>query len=68
MQSAIAKGLMQINFLEHLEEGILSQQKTWLDQDDFDHYFAEGRRLEKLYSGDIEVRLGVECGYNPRTV
>lgn len=63
--SAIAKGLHRICFLEHMEEGILTQRITWLTETDFDHYFNEGNRLKSKYSEKIEICLGVEVGYNP---
>lgn len=64
VQSAIRLGLQKILFLEHMEEGIISSYKTWLSEDDFDCYFAEGKRLRELYGSRIEIGLGVECGYN----
>lgn len=64
--AAIHKGLKKIIFLEHMEEGINHVQgKTWLSEDDFDVYFSEGQRLQSVYQGEIEIGLGVECGYNP---
>ncbi len=66
VQAAIQKKLKKIIFLEHMEEGIrYFQGKTWLSEDDFDAYFAEGQRLRSTYAAEIEIGLGVECGYNP---
>jgi histidinol-phosphatase (PHP family) len=66
VQAAIQKNLQKIIFLEHMEEGISHfQGKTWLSEDDFDAYFAEGQRLQSAYAADIDIGLGVECGYNP---
>ncbi len=66
VHAAIQKGLKKIIFLEHMEEGIrYSQGKTWLSEDDFDNYFSEGQRLRSVHQGEIEIGLGVECGYNP---
>jgi histidinol-phosphatase (PHP family) len=66
VQAAIKKKLNKIIFLEHMEEGILYVQgKTWLSEEDFDSYFSEGQRLRSRYEGEIEIGLGVECGYNP---
>ncbi len=66
VQAAIQKKLRKIIFLEHMEEGINSlEEKTWLTEEDFDSYFAEGERLRLAYAGVIEIGLGVECGYNP---
>lgn len=64
VQAAISHGLRKIVFLEHMEEGILTQAKTWLAEEDFDRYFAEGKRLHEQYGSQIEIGLGVECGYN----
>lgn len=65
VKAAIDKGLKRITFLEHLEEGIDCFPRTWLTEEDFDFYFAEGRRLRACYDGFIEIGLGVEIGYNP---
>lgn len=65
VQVALKKGLQRLVFLEHMEEGILAPQSSWLSESDFDHYFNEGRRLQEKYRGEIEIGLGVECGYNP---
>lgn len=62
--SAINCGLREIIFLEHMEEGIVSPITTWLSEEDFDIYFAEGYRLQEKYRDTIEVKLGVELGYN----
>lgn len=63
--SAIARGMRKIVFLEHLEEGIVCQPVTWLSEEAFDCYFSEGRRLQQRYGGQLDIGLGVECGYNP---
>ncbi|MGW8194989.1 MAG: histidinol-phosphatase [Desulforhopalus sp.] len=65
IQTAIHKGLKKIIFLEHMEHGINSDRKTWLTEADFDHYFAEGKRLQQQYGHQIDIGLGVECGFNP---
>lgn len=65
--SALSKGLKKITFLEHMEEGVVWQQRTWLTEQDFVAYFSEGKELQRLYQGKIEISLGVECGYNPET-
>ena len=65
VEQAVARGLRVITFLEHLETGINYQPRSWLEKEDFDYYFAEGQRLRERYRDDIEVRLGVETGYNP---
>ncbi len=63
--AAIEKGLNKLVFLEHMEEGIVTAQASWLSEKDFDYYFKEGRRLQDKYNGQITIGLGVECGYNP---
>ena len=63
--SAVNKGLRKIIFLEHLEVGIDYFESTWLTEEDFNFYHAEGRRLKDKYQGKIEIGLGVEVGYNP---
>jgi histidinol-phosphatase (PHP family) len=64
--AGIRKGLRRIIFLEHLEVGINYFESTWLTDDDFAYYHAEGRRLQEKYRDIITVGLGVEVGYNPR--
>jgi len=64
--SAISKGLRKIIFLEHLEVGIDYFESTWLTEDDFAYYHAEGKRLQQKYKDSIAVGIGVEVGYNPR--
>jgi len=63
--AAIEKGLNRIIFLEHFEIGITYCESTWLSQDDFVVYQAEGHRLREKYKQDIELGIGVEIGYNP---
>lgn len=62
--AAIARGLRQIVFLEHLEIGIDYSERTWLSRADFDYYFEESERLRRKYSGLILIGSGVEVGYN----
>lgn len=64
VQAAIDRGLRKIVFLEHLEEGIVTRAKTWLAEEDFNRYFAEGDRLREVYGAQLEIGLGVECGFN----
>ncbi|MDR3089327.1 MAG: histidinol-phosphatase [Desulfobulbaceae bacterium] len=66
--AAIARGLTEIVFLEHLEEGVSYRQINWLTEEDFDYYLAEGGRLQTLYGDRLRIKLGVEVGYNPRAV
>ncbi len=65
MLSAITRGLKEIVFLEHMEAGIHYFESTWLTEDDFDIYFAEGKLLQKKYKNKIRISLGVEVGYSP---
>ncbi len=65
VKNAIAKGLDEIIFLEHMEEGIDAPYRSWLTEDDFDLYFAEIDRLRELHSHQIIIKAGVELGYNP---
>ncbi|MCF8057051.1 MAG: histidinol-phosphatase [Desulfocapsa sp.] len=63
--NAIAAGLNEIVFLEHMEAGVHYFETTWLTEDDFDLYFSEGKQLQEKYQRDIRVALGVEVGYSP---
>ncbi len=62
---AIAIGLKEIIFLEHMEAGVTYCEPTWLTDDDFDVYFREGNELREKYKDKIVVSLGVEVGYSP---
>lgn len=64
--AGIDRGLRKIIFLEHLEVGVDYFESTWLTDDDFAYYHAEGKRLQDKYREVITVGLGVEVGYNPR--
>ena len=66
VEAALGRGLRRIIFLEHLEAGITYFEPTWLSEEDFAFYHAEGLRLQAKYQGRIEIGLGVEAGYNPR--
>jgi len=66
--AAMAAGLAELIFLEHLECGINYPESTWLSAEDFQRYHAEGRRLRERYAGRIRIGLGVEVGYNPRAL
>jgi len=63
--SAMAKGFKKITFMEHMEEGIDYFERTWLREEDFDYYFAEGERLKEIYGDKVTIALGVEVGFNP---
>ncbi|MBW1635829.1 MAG: PHP domain-containing protein, partial [Deltaproteobacteria bacterium] len=63
--SALQRGLDGLIFLEHMEEGITGNRRTWLTEQDFDSYFSEGNRLQEKYREQLYIGLGVECGYNP---
>jgi len=65
IRAAIRRGLHTIIFLEHLEAGIRTRRRTWLNQHDFETYFLTGERLRRQYSGRIRIILGVEVGWNP---
>ena len=65
IENAVTRGLRVITFLEHLEAEIRYQPRSWLEKEEFDIYFREGERLKRQFDGAIEVRLGVEAGYNP---
>nr|WP_321466611.1 histidinol-phosphatase [uncultured Desulfobulbus sp.] len=66
--AAVGRGLRTICFLEHLETEINYQPSCWLEDENFVDYFAEGARLKKAYHGTIEIRLGVEMGFNPLAI
>lgn len=66
--SAIRTGLKKIYFLEHMETGIDAAGPSWLTDDEFESYFAEGHRLQKKYADKIEIGLGTEVGFNPEAI
>jgi len=63
--AAIDRGLTEMFFLEHLEAGVNYAPRTWLTEDDFAYYCAEGERLRHKYADRIRVNIGIELGYNP---
>lgn len=65
VQQAVERGLTTLVFLEHLETEIRYQPRSWLDDADFALYFREGERLKQQYREVIDIKLGVETGYNP---
>lgn len=66
VKAAVDQGLSRMIFLEHLEAGINPiTGRSWLTEEDFDYYFAEGIRLRQQYGDQIDIGLGVELGYNP---
>jgi len=65
VEQAVRRDLATIVFLEHLETDIRYQPCSWLDDDAFATYFQEGARLKQRYRGVIDIRLGVETGFNP---
>lgn len=65
VRSALAVGLEEIVFLEHMEAGVHYFECTWLSEEDFDLYFSEGKRLQEKYKSEIRILLGVEVGYSP---
>jgi len=66
--AAIKKGLRKLIFLEHLEISIDYFESTWLTENDFNFYHEEGKRLQDKYRGSLEIGLGVEVGYNPKSI
>lgn len=68
VRAALKRNLTRLTFLEHLETAISYPQRTWLRDQDFNSYFAEGYRLQDKYGGQLTIELGVEAGYNPEAV
>ncbi len=66
--SAIDKGLHEIGFLAHVEEGIQSDYRTWLKKEQLDLYWQTGRELKVRYKDKIIISLGLEVGINPDKV
>ncbi len=64
VRAAIARGLRELCFLEHLEVGVRYREATWLTEDDFDEYFREGERLQRIYRDRLTIGLGVEAGFS----
>ncbi len=62
---AIAIGLQELVFLEHMEAGVHYFESTWLTEEDFDIYFSTGKALQEKYNKQIRISLGVEVGYSP---
>ncbi len=66
--AAIQNALEEIIFLEHFETGIEYFESTWLNNEEFSHYFETGQALQKKYKYKIKIGLGVEVGFNPNRI
>jgi len=66
--AAVNRNLRKIIFLEHLEVGIDYFESTWLSENDFDSYHEQGKHLQDKYKNIIEIGLGIEVGYNPKSL
>lgn len=64
VQAAVYRGLKEIIFLEHMETGICYDEATWLTEEKFAFYRKEGLRLREQYRDQIDIKLGIELGYN----
>lgn len=64
VESAIAKGLQEIGFLEHYEVGIKYYKKNWLTYDELTIYYEQGLKLKEQYGSNIKMYLGIELGIN----
>jgi histidinol-phosphatase (PHP family) len=65
VRSGIERGLEEIGFLAHAEAGIESARRLWLNDQDLDDYWEEGRGLREQYGDRIRVTVGLELGLNP---
>ncbi len=65
---AISRGLKTVTFLEHLETGIKHPDRIWLRPEDFEIYFSDGKRLKNKYKGQIEIKIGIEAGFNQNKI
>lgn len=65
VEAAVALGLEEIGFLEHVEAQVAHPQPTWLTPDLLDVYWHEGLALQSEFAGVIRVSLGVEAGASP---
>ncbi|MBN2430061.1 MAG: histidinol-phosphatase [Acidobacteria bacterium] len=66
--AGLAAGLDEIGFLAHVEKDIHNRRRSWLEPEQLDLYWAEGRRLQRQFDGRILITLGIELGLNPRAV
>ena len=66
--AAVNRNLRKIIFLEHLEVGIDYFESTWLSENDFYSYHEKGKHLQEKYKNIIEIGLGIEVGYNPKSL
>ena len=64
--AAIAKGLEELVFLEHLECGIRYREATWLSEEDFAAYHREGQRLQQVYARQAPHRDRGGGGLQPQ--
>lgn len=64
VESAIARGLDAMGFLEHYEVGINYYKKNWLTYDELSIYYEQGLKLREQFGAQIKIYLGVELGIN----
>ncbi len=64
VKTAIAMGLSEICFLDHLTLNKPDDSNS-MSLDDVPHYFAEGKALGKQYQNVISVKIGLEVDYDP---
>lgn len=66
--AALAAGLDEIGFLAHVEKDIRHRRRSWLEPEQLDLYWTEGRRLQREFHDRIRISLGIELGVNPHAV
>ncbi len=65
---AIKKGIKSFCFLEHLESGINLSKRLWMNEEDIPIYFNICNNLKEKFKEKIEIKCGVELGFNPFAV
>jgi len=68
VETALARGLREIGFLEHAEAGIDYDHRIWLTEEMLDQFWEEGNRLRARFRDRILVTVGIELGINPARV
>jgi len=67
VEASIRKGLKEICFTDHIEFYIDAKEREPAIFDPQD-YLVEIKRLRAMYANKIEIRVGVEFGYQPQSV
>ena len=65
VRAALAHGLTEIGFAEHMPITIPLEEKLYLSRDEVPLFADEAHRLQDEYAGRINILIGAECDFAP---